>query len=106
MIKHLVQPFGAPRRLDAYPALLLPRVVVVLELFDELFVYLVGGGCFELFGRVLQFQLRLDRLDLAVFEIPERRIDVMPVADKRYDRNAEKLCKFAEIVGQDGVRSA
>ena len=43
---------------------------------------------------------------MAVMEIPERRIDVVPVTDQRHNRHFQKLAQLPERSGQYGGRSA
>ena len=106
LIQHLVQPLRPTpvRRADA--ALLLPGKVVVLKGLDDPAIHLVGRRRLQFLRREEQREVRLCRLDAAVVQIPERRVDMVPVADQRDDRHAEQLAELAQRCGQDGGRAA
>ena len=89
LIQHLVQALRPSLVGRADALFLLPGEIVVLKGLDDAAVELVRARDGELLRRKEQLELRLRRLHAAVVQIPERRIDVVTVADERHDRRLQ-----------------
>ena len=87
LIEHLLQAFRAFFIARPESAFLLPGVVVILEGFHQLPVYLLRREPGKLFRRKEAGKLCFGRFNPALMQVPKRRSHMISVADQGHNRN-------------------
>ena len=106
LVENLVKTLGSAGVGHMDVVLFLPLVVIIDKLLLDLLIDLIGGGSGKLLGGIKALHGGLSSLHVSVVKIPERRVDVVSVADEGYHRDLEIFGQLAQRCRKHGSCAA